>query len=499
MRVFLWPFPCGHAGPEDCRHGIRKRCTSMDWSRALTTKPLNRMDWVHELNRIINKQANNTTSEFTIPLEVLLKQSGHGNSSDGHAQILKSIPELLGLLISYTAVILCALFGNSMVCHVIYKHKRLHTVTNLFIANLSISDMLITVFNIPFNLVRHILDEWPFGSVMCGLVNFILMASVYVSTFTMAAISIDRYIVIVYPLRPRITFNVGICVVLITWAFGSIMALPFVIFAKAERVELFLSSATRCRLRYPDPADKHEQIVTLTTVISQYVLPMTIIAIAYGRIVRKLWIRPMIGQPNPSQHVTQSKVKHKTEKMLIIIIVIFSVCWMPLNLYHLLTDLHPDAELFRYNSTVYIICHWIAMSSVCYNPFVYCWFNASFRAELRSWFSCCFKRSSRVHPGVEVNGNIVRLDRLGRRKSLAHSSNGVSRRASNRPKRCKGYEDREIVRESSFVDGGAIPRGALRRAKGASLRPQRQGKGLGVTLQGINESPTGSGFQPPQV
>ena len=84
------------------------------------------------------------------------------------------------------------IFFYFQVCHVIYKNKRLHTVTNIFIANLSISDMVITILNIPFNIMRNILEHWPFGKVMCILVNFTLMASVYASTFTMAAIAMDR-------------------------------------------------------------------------------------------------------------------------------------------------------------------------------------------------------------------------------------------------------------------------------------------------------------------
>ncbi len=78
------------------------------------------------------------------------------------------------------------------VCYVIFENKRLHTVTNIFIANLSASDMVITVLNIPFNIIRNILEHWPFGRVMCVLVNFTLMLSVYASTFTMAAIALDR-------------------------------------------------------------------------------------------------------------------------------------------------------------------------------------------------------------------------------------------------------------------------------------------------------------------
>ena len=35
-----------------------------------------------------------------------------------------------------------------------FSIRRLHTITNLFIANLSLGDLLMTTFNIPFTVVR---------------------------------------------------------------------------------------------------------------------------------------------------------------------------------------------------------------------------------------------------------------------------------------------------------------------------------------------------------
>jgi hypothetical protein len=35
-----------------------------------------------------------------------------------------------------------------------FRTRRLHTMTNLFIANLSLGDLLMTAFNIPFTVVR---------------------------------------------------------------------------------------------------------------------------------------------------------------------------------------------------------------------------------------------------------------------------------------------------------------------------------------------------------
>jgi hypothetical protein len=43
----------------------------------------------------------------------------------------------------------------------------------------------------------------------------------------------------------------------------------------------------------------------------------------------------------------------------------------------------------RYIQWIWTACHWLAMSNCCYNPIVYCWMNAKFRAGFRHIFRCC--------------------------------------------------------------------------------------------------------------
>jgi len=123
---------------------------------------------------------------------------------------------------------------DSLVCLVIYRTRRLHTVTNVFIANLAVSDLFITVINVPFNVVRHLTTDWTFGHFTCGLVNFSMTVFVYVSTLTMTAIAVDRYIVILHPMRPRMSVGIGLTVVAVAWFVGSVMSLPFAIFAQVN-------------------------------------------------------------------------------------------------------------------------------------------------------------------------------------------------------------------------------------------------------------------------
>ena len=306
------------------------------------------------------------------------------------------LEKYLLLLISYSILFIIAFFGNALVCHVIFSRKRMRTVTNIFIANLAVSDLLLIVLNVPFNLAKSLMNDWLFGDVLCVLMNMSLITSVYASTFTLTVIALDRQRVLLYPLRPRILKSGGLIVVAIIWIVSIIMSLPFGIYSKKETVRFVVETAIRCRSTYP--SQKFEQYLTVVTIILQYILPLIIIAVTYGRIVRRIWERTDLGAVTANQHACRSKHKKKSIKMLMIVVIVFAVCWMPLNLYHLLTDLHPDSETFQYSSTAFFVCHWVAISSTCYNPFIYCWLNEAFRAEIRAVFRCCMPSGMSIHP-----------------------------------------------------------------------------------------------------
>ena len=87
---------------------------------------------------------------------------------------------------AYALVMGVSLFGNVLVIYVISRHRRLRSVTHTFLANVAMSDLLMTCLNIPFSVSRVLLDHWPFGSFLCSLVPFVQILSVYVSSLTMA-------------------------------------------------------------------------------------------------------------------------------------------------------------------------------------------------------------------------------------------------------------------------------------------------------------------------
>ena len=73
----------------------------------------------------------------------------------------------------YTIIFLLAVVGNSLVILTLVQHQRMRTITNVFLLNLAVSDLMLGVLCMPFTLVGTILRDFVFGEVMCKLVPYL--------------------------------------------------------------------------------------------------------------------------------------------------------------------------------------------------------------------------------------------------------------------------------------------------------------------------------------
>lgn len=89
-------------------------------------------------------------------------------------------------------MIFVATGGNAIVMWIVLAHKRMRSVTNYFLVNLSLADTMVSTLNVIFNFVYMIDGDWPFGDAYCKISNFIAIVSVAASVFTLVAISFDR-------------------------------------------------------------------------------------------------------------------------------------------------------------------------------------------------------------------------------------------------------------------------------------------------------------------
>ncbi|XP_009564673.2 G-protein coupled receptor 83 [Cuculus canorus] len=292
------------------------------------------------------------------------------------------------LIMAYSFIIVFSLFGNVLVCHVVIKTKRIHSATSLFIVNLAIADIMITLLNTPFTLAHFVNSTWIFGKGMCHVSRFAQYCSLHVSALTLTAIAVDRHQVIMHPLKPRISTAKGVIYISVIWIMATCFSLPHAIYQKLFVFE-YSEEVTRCLCLpdFPEPADLFWKYLDLTTFILLYVLPLLIISAAYVTVAKKLWLRNVIGDVTTEQYFALRRKNKKTIKMLMLVVILFAVCWFPLNCYVVLLS----SQIIHTNNALYFAFHWFAMSSTCYNPFIYCWLNDSFRSELKALISVCKK------------------------------------------------------------------------------------------------------------
>lgn len=64
--------------------------------------------------------------------------------------------------------------------------------------------------------------------------------------------------------------------------------------------------------------------------------------------------------------------------MMMVVVIIFAVCWLPFQIYFIVTSYYPEITNSPYIQEVYLAIYWLAMSNSMYNPIIYCWMNSRY-------------------------------------------------------------------------------------------------------------------------
>uniref|UniRef100_A0A3B1K9N9 Neuropeptide FF receptor 2 n=1 Tax=Astyanax mexicanus TaxID=7994 RepID=A0A3B1K9N9_ASTMX len=325
-------------------------------------------------------------------------------------------------IVSYLLIFVVCMVGNGLVCFIVLRSKSMRTVTNLFILNLAISDLLVGIFCMPTTLVDNIITGWPFGSLVCKLSGMVQGISVSASVFTLVVIAVDRFRCIVYPFKQKLTISTSTVIIVIIWVLAiSIMCPSGVMLqvTKESRVSILLgeSNATRpfywCRENWP--SQEMRKIYTTVLFANIYLAPLTLIVIMYARIGITLFKTavpvPTRGGYEGRGH-TVSRKKKRVIKMLLVVALLFILSWLPLWTLMMLSDY---ASLSEYqhrviNIYVYPLAHWLAFCNSSVNPIIYGFFNENFRRGFQIVFKlqfCSAQRGKRRSYSHRVQGNAV--------------------------------------------------------------------------------------------
>ncbi|XP_064095584.1 tachykinin-like peptides receptor 99D isoform X2 [Macrobrachium nipponense] len=285
-------------------------------------------------------------------------------------------------------------------------HRRMRTVTNYFLVNLSAADLLMSVLNCIFNFIYMLHSDWPFGSVYCTISNFMANVTIAASVFTLMAISFDRYIAIVRPLKPRMTKSEARNFIIFIWASSMLLALPCLLYSTTVSIRYKNNEIRRgCFLLWPDGKTSisyREYVYNIVFFATTYLLPMLVMLISYSLVSCELWGSHSIGELTDRQ-ANSIKSKRRVVRMFIVIVVVFMLCWLPQQAFFLY-QYHNNQVLDTANiQHIYLGFYWLAMANAMVNPIIYYWMNARFRSYFREVVlqcrpgrccCCCCSRSN---------------------------------------------------------------------------------------------------------
>uniref|UniRef100_G3TUR9 Neuropeptide Y receptor type 5 n=1 Tax=Loxodonta africana TaxID=9785 RepID=G3TUR9_LOXAF len=278
----------------------------------------------------------------------------------------------------YTFVSLLGFMGNLLILTALMRKRNQKTIVNFLIGNLAFSDILVVLFCSPFTLTSVLLDQWVFGKVMCHIMPFLQCVSVLVSTLILISIAIVRYHMIKRPLSNSLTANHGYFLIATVWTLGFAICSPLPVFhSLVELQETFGSETLSSRYLCVEswPSDSYRIAFTISLLLVQYILPLVCLTVSHTSVCRSI----SCGLSSKENRLEETEMINLT---LTILILVFAVSWMPLHLFHVVTDFSDNLISNRHFKLVYCICHLLGMMSCCLNPILYGFLNNGIKADL---------------------------------------------------------------------------------------------------------------------
>ncbi|XP_049420475.1 pyroglutamylated RF-amide peptide receptor [Epinephelus fuscoguttatus] len=391
-------------------------------------------------------------------------------------QPLVYIPELpysakTTFVIMYMVIFILALTGNSLVIYIVVKKRAIQTATDIFICSLAVSDLLITVFCMPFTLLQNILSEWFGGVLVCKTVPFVQTTAIVTGILTMTCIAIERYQGIVFPLKMRRHYSSKRAYKMLglVWVASVIVGSPMLFVQQLEVKYDFLYDHYHVCCQESWRSLTHRQVYTTFIMVALFLLPLTAMLFLYTRIGIELWIRKRVGDSsvlNTMNHREINKISRKKKravKMMITIVLLFTICWAPFHTVHMLFeyyDLENKYDGVTLNMIIAIV-QAIGFFNSFNNPIVYAFMNENFKKSCVSTLSDCIRKPNQHGSAMVAPEMTVQFIKPQSRDAFMDSGEGTTSKPNSEDKgpSCSSHEESllEIIGEKMSTIQTVLP------------------------------------------
>ncbi|XP_070080149.1 free fatty acid receptor 2 [Equus przewalskii] len=215
---------------------------------------------------------------------------------------------------------------------------------HILLLNLTLADLLLLLL-LPFKIIEAASDfHWYLPEVVCATVGFGFYSSIYCTTWLLAAISIERYLGVAFPVQYKLSRRpvYGVVAALVAWitSFGHCTIVIIVQYfnstQKATNIEV------TCYRNFTQEQLEVVLPVRLELCLVLFFIPMVITIFCYWRFV---WI--MLTQP----HVGAQR-RRRAVGLAIVTLLNFLVCFGPYNISHLVGFYTKESPKWRVEAVV---------------------------------------------------------------------------------------------------------------------------------------------------
>ncbi|CAB1452240.1 unnamed protein product [Pleuronectes platessa] len=272
----------------------------------------------------------------------------------------------------HSIIFILGFVGNSLVIVTYAFYKRTKSMTDVYLLNVAIADLLFVV-SLPL-IVYNEMWSWSMGPVACKLLRGSYSVNLYSGMLLLACISTDRYIAIVQARRSfrlrTLPHSRLICTVI--WTFAFLLSFPtFYFYHRFENDNTALTTKVA---------------VPSTQLAVGFFLPLLIMTVCYTAIIVKLLS-------------VRNFQRHKAVRVVLAVVLVFVACHLPYNI----VLLYNTAIMFQQQKceesdslkVAETLTQTIAYLHCCLNPVLYAFVGVKFRNHFRRIFQdlwCLGKR-----------------------------------------------------------------------------------------------------------
>lgn len=322
----------------------------------------------------------------------------NGNHTQGNNETSKTNLQLHVALLSLSILALAfvTFIGNLLVILSVALNRRLQTVTGAFITSLATGDLMIALLVVPMIIVSN--TKGPEmsedgGIKACHFTISLAISLLFNSIANLGAISLDRYIAVMVPLRYKalLTKRRTATIIGFVWLFSTFFG--FLPYTGWRTVYPRSKGAKGLYCQVPLNLDS----TYILTVCLIALIPTVFMIVAYFRIFQTArYHTSMIANAfnsvlkNHGNLTSIDLIKEtKAAKMVSIVMGTFLICWLPLFVIMLL----EVSRKYFVNSYVYAGAVMFATFNSAFNPFIYAANNREYRYTFKALLKCKMSRN----------------------------------------------------------------------------------------------------------